>query len=407
MAVRGGTTCCEGVPVEIRPLTFDDAEESRRLSLEAFGTFPGPLPELTPETWLPPGMQPWGAFDSGQMVAKVVNRIYDSWFGGQRVRTAGIAGVTVLAEHRGGGLLSGLFDTVLDLARTEGAAISTLYPTAPGIYRKFGYEIVGELLTLRIPLGSLATIRPTPEITLRRATVDDGPAIRAVYDAWATHQNGPLTRRGISFPATDAELVEAFTGITLACSPAGDVLGYAMWNRGSGYDGTGGMDVDDLVALTPAAASELLRFLGGSASVVAHVDLVTSGLDPALLAIPQNSWTQHRRRPYMLRLLDVPAALSARSWSIDARVPFSVAGHGLDGSFVLEVDHHVGRCSAVDGSATHAAPHFTSYGLAMLYAGTQSCANLRFAGHLSGSAVHDPTLDALFGGRQFHIRDYF
>ena len=392
--------------VEIRPLTFDDAEESRRLSLEAFGGFAGPLPELTPETWPPPGMQAWGAFDSGRMVAKVVNRIYDSWFGGRQVRTAGIAGVTVVAEHRGGGLLSGLFDAVLDLARGEGAEISTLYPTAPGIYRTFGYELVGELLTLRIPLSSLATIRPADGILLRRATVDDGPAVRATYDAWATQQNGPLTRRGISFPATDAELIDAFTGITLACSSAGDVLGYAMWNRGTGYDGTGGMDVDDLVALTPAAASELLRFFGGSSSVVAHVDLQTSGLDPALLAIPQN-WTQHRRRPYMLRLLDVPAALSARSWSVDARVPFSVTGHGLDGSFVLEVDQHVGRCSALDASATTAAPHFTSYGLGMLYAGTQSCANLRFAGHLSGSTVHDPTLDALFGGRQFHIRDYF
>jgi predicted acetyltransferase len=393
--------------VQIRPLAFADAEESRRLSLEAFGTFPGPLPELTPETWPSPGMQPWGAFDSGRMVAKVVNRIYDSWFGGQRVRTAGIAGVTVVAEHRGGGLLSGLFDAALDLARAEGAAISTLYPTAPGIYRKFGYELAGELLTLRIPLASLATIRPADGILVRRATVEDGPAIRATYDTWATQQNGPLTRRGISFPATDAELMEAFTGITLACSAAGDVLGYAMWNRGPGYDGTGGMDVDDLVAVTPAAASELLRFFGGFSSVVAHLDLETSGLDPALLAIPQNNWIQHRRRQYMLRLLDVPAALSARSWSVDSRVPFSVAGHGLDGSFELEVDHHVGRCSAADASATTAAPHFTSYGLAMLYAGTQSCANLRFAGHLSGSTVHDPTLDALFGGRQFHIRDYF
>lgn len=389
---------------EIRPLTFDDAPQSRQLSLEAFGGISGPLPELTPETWPPAGMQPWGAFDSGRLVAKVMNRVYDSWFGGRLVRTAGIAGVTVIAEQRGSGLLSGLFEAVLGTARDEGAALSTLYPTAPGIYRKFGYEVVGELLSLRLPLASLATIRPAVGITLRRATDADAPAIRATYDTWATQQNGPLSRRGISFPATDSEFIEAFTGITMACSPAGDVLGYVMWNRGTGYDGTGGIDVDDLIALTPAAASELLRFLGGFSSVAAHADFETSGLDPALLTIPQNTWTQHRRHQYMLRLLDVPAALSARSWPVNAGVPFSVSGHGLDGSFLLEVDGHVGQCRTVDDSR---GPHFTSYGIGMLYAGTQSCANLRFAGHLTGPSDSDATLDALFGGRQFHIRDYF
>ena len=390
--------------VEIRPLTFDDAPQSRQLSLEAFGGISGPLPELTPETWPPAGMQLWGAFDSGRLVAKVVNRVYDSWFGGRLVRTAGIAGVTVVAEERGSGLLSGLFDEVLGMARAEGAVLSTLYPTAPGIYRKFGYELVGELLSLRLPLASLATIRPADGITLRRATAADAPAIRATYDTWATQQNGPLSRRGISFPATDSELIEAFTGITLACSPAGDVLGHVVWNRGTGYDGTGGIDVDDLIALTPAAASELLRFLGGFSSVVAHADLETSGFDPVLLSIPQNTWTQHGRHQYMLRLLDVPAALSARSWPMNAEVPLSVTGHGLDGSFVLEVEGHVGQCTRVDDPR---GPHFTSYGIGMLYAGTQSCANLRFAGHLTGPTTYDSTLDALFGGRQFHIRDYF
>lgn len=50
----------------------------------------------------------------------------------------------------------------------------------------------------------------------------------------------------------------------------------------------------------------------------------------------------------------------------------------------------------------------TPQGLALLYAGAQSCANLRAAGQLSGGDVdHDLDWDALFGGRQLHIRDYF
>jgi len=394
------------MPVEIRPLVFADAEQSRRLSMEAFGMPSRPLPELTEESWPPPGMRLWGAFDGSRLLAKVANRSYESWFGGRAVPTAGIAGVTVGAEHRGAGLLSGLFDEMLSAVRGEGAVISTLYPTAPAIYRGFGYELVGELLSLRIPLASLATIRPVDGVTLRRASADDGVAIRSTYDLWATQQNGPLTRRGVSFPATDDELIDAFTGITLACSAGGEVLGYAMWNRNSGYAGTGVIDVEDLVALTPAAGAALLRFFGGFSSVVAHIDLETSGLDPALFALPHNSWTQHGRHQYMLRLLDVPDALARRSYPpFTAEVPFGGSGHGLDGDYVLTVGNRTGSCART--SATSAAPRFTSYGLGLLYAGTQSCANLRFAGHLAGPTTYDATLDALFGGRQFHIRDYF
>ena len=50
----------------------------------------------------------------------------------------------------------------------------------------------------------------------------------------------------------------------------------------------------------------------------------------------------------------------------------------------------------------------TPRGLALLYAGVQSCANLGAAGLLSGGDVaQDLDWDALFGGRQAHIRDYF
>ena len=50
---------------------------------------------------------------------------------------------------------------------------------------------------------------------------------------------------------------------------------------------------------------------------------------------------------------------------------------------------------------------FTGRGLALAYAGAQSCANLRFTGLLRGPDRDDARWDALLGGRQFHIRNYF
>jgi hypothetical protein len=50
----------------------------------------------------------------------------------------------------------------------------------------------------------------------------------------------------------------------------------------------------------------------------------------------------------------------------------------------------------------------TTRGLALLYAGVQTCANLRFAGLLTGGdPAEDPIWDGLFAGRPVHIRDYF
>ena len=50
----------------------------------------------------------------------------------------------------------------------------------------------------------------------------------------------------------------------------------------------------------------------------------------------------------------------------------------------------------------------TPHGLALLYAGAQSSANLRAAGHLHGGEVaQDLDWDAAFGGRQAHIRDFY
>lgn len=50
----------------------------------------------------------------------------------------------------------------------------------------------------------------------------------------------------------------------------------------------------------------------------------------------------------------------------------------------------------------------TPHGLALLWSGAQSCGNLRLAGHLTdGSPADDAALDALLGGRQLHVRDYF
>lgn len=393
---------------ELRELTVDDFDASLALGREAFGVPPAGTPMASVDDWPYPGRHTFGTFRDGRLQARVAAREYHSWFRGVEVATCGVAGVTVAAEHRGEGLLADLLSAVLSDAADRGEVVSTLYPTAPGIYRPLGYELVTSYDTVEVPTAALATVRAPVGLTTRRATVADLPAVRAVYDTWAAQQNGPLTRRGPSFTSSDAEVLAESTGITLAVDEAGEVVGYASWNRGPG-GADGRMDVGDLIGLGPDACRALWRVLGSFSSVVPAVRVRTSGADLARLVLPGLTWTVVETHPYMLRVLDLPGAFAALPLTGSARVPLRVVGDRLgvlDGDYLLEVGEHGASCERTAPEPTAAV--LTPQGLALLWSGAQSCGNLRLAGQLTaGSPAHDATLDALLGGRQLHVRDYF
>jgi predicted acetyltransferase len=401
----------------LRPLTPGDDAAALALGTEAFGTPPAGTP-ATPQPAPPrPGRHAWGTFDAdGRLVAKAVGLELASWFGGVAVPTCGVAGVTVVAERRGDGLLTDLLRALLDEALARGEVVSTLYPTAPGIYRRLGYELVGSLDRVELPTSELLGVRapagdPGPRgVTTRRATPADAEAVRRVYDRWAAAQHGPLTRRGASFPQTDEALFCDLTGLTLAVDGDGEVVGYAAWRRGAGYDAAATIEVDDLLAVSGDAYRALWRVIGSFSAVTGRVRVTTSGDDPARLLLPGGSWKVVGTHPYALRLLDVERAFGLRRWpgplTGTPDLSFSVAGDTvghLDGGYRLRVAEGATPCERgpADG------PTFTPQGLALAWAGVQSCANLRMLGHLAGPTAYDASLDALLGAGRLHVRDYF
>lgn len=400
----------------VRKLTRDDHPDALRLDLEAFGHPAGPTggaPEIppTPDTWPPAGQHFWGTFHDGRLGAVMAAREHHSWFDGVEVPSAGICDVTVAAEDRGAGLLGPLFEKVLTDAHARGDVISTLYPTAPGIYRRFGYEIVATLRQVEVPTALLAGVRPASSVWTRRAGSDDVPAIAQAYAAWAREQNGPLTRAAPLFDP--AAVLTAGTATSVAVDADDRVVGYAVWNRGTGYGPEEVLEVKELVALHADANRALWRMIGTFASVTGRVRLRTSGDDVTRLSLPASDWRDVTTNPYMLRVLDVAGAFGLRSAppGLEASLPFRVAGDStglIDGGYRLAVAAGSVDCATVDDSAAEPDVRtFTPQGLALAWAGAQSSADIRRAGHLSGDARDDRTWDALLGGRQVHIRDYF
>ena len=390
----------------VRELGEADVATAQRLGWEAFGAPAGEAPP--PPPLHRPGRHWFGAFADERLAAQLIDREYESYFGGVAVSTAGIASVSVGAESRGQGALTPLFATALREAKRRGAVISTLFPTAPGIYRRFGYEVIADYATVSVPTSVLAGVLPAPGVTTRRATAVDVAEVRKIYDRWAIEQNGPLTRRGVSFPLDDQGYLDGFTGVTVAEDASG-VCGYASWNRGQGYGEQAKIAVTDLLAHNQAGYRALLRLVGSFASVAVTTEIDTSGDDLARLFLPTLHWQVVGSAPYMLKILDVPGALAARRYpaGLSVELSFALEDDFLtenNGAYAVHVAVGRARCEPTE----EADRTFTAAGLTLSYAGVQSAANLRAAGQLRGGrAADDPDWDALFSGRQQHIRNYF
>jgi predicted acetyltransferase len=396
------------MPLTTRPLTRDDFDQSMALIREAFGDLPPGTTPPRPDDPPRPGYHAYGTFDDDHLVARLATRGYHSWFGGSAVPSGGIAGVVVTAERRGTKLLDELFRVALDDGlRERGEAVSTMFCTAPGIYRKFGYEVISSYDTVEVPAAALARIGAPAGVRTRRATPADFDAVCRVYDTWAAAQNGPLTRRGPAFPADAKAFIDAFTGVTLAVDDAGEVIGFASWHRGQETGDSATLEVVDLLALRGDAYGALWHVLGSFGSVVGQVRLCTSGHEVARLSLPSAHWKAVEREPYMLRVHDVRGAFAGRDWPVDGDVAFSVAGDHLgttNGAWRLVIER--GKATCVPAAAADG-PVLTPGGLALAWAGAQTCANLRMAGHLSGGMENDEALDRVLAPRPIHIRDSF
>ena len=168
--------------------------------------------------------------------------------------------------------------------------------------------------------------------------------------------------------------------------------------------------MSDLLALSADGYRALLRALGSFSPVAPTTRIDTSGDDLARLFLPGRAWPTVASDPYMIAILDVPGAFGQRGypWFLSARLGFRIAGDvvaGIDGSYRLEVAEGIGTCTAGEHTDDRT---FHPRGLALAYAGVQSCANLRWVGLLTGGRPEqDAVWDTLLGGRQFHIRDYY
>ncbi|MGX7825429.1 GNAT family N-acetyltransferase [Actinokineospora sp. 24-640] len=373
----------------VRPFDAADTDAVQRMRRLAFGST-GPLGPA--EAWS--GLV---AEDAGGVVG--VTRVwrYQQFFGGVAVPCGGIASVVVLPHAGGQGVAGELLRAAVGLMREDGQPVSALYPTLPAVYRRHGWEHAGTLERLPVPMDALARLRADRPV--RPAVEADLPHLRATYLRTAAAVNGMLDRSGPAFDVAEVLELDIVHVVPGEDGPRG-YLGAER--RGDS------LVVHDVVGDDADTVRALLGSLAAWSSVVGEVTLRLA--DPAVELILPRTATPVDVRPWMLRVVDLPAAVAARGWpAVDHARPFSVDIELAD----EDAPWHSGRHRLVwDGTAVSCEPggggevRLHPRGLAAWYAGSADSATLRRAGLLAGGQASG--LDALIGGaRPARLADEF
>lgn len=268
-------------------------------------------------------------FDAGEIVATAGAFDFATTVpGGNPVRTAGVTAVAVMPTHRRRGLLTAIMHRQLRDYREDGIPLATLWASESGIYRRFGYGLASWALLLEVERG--AALRPGVALSQGRfrlassGDADTRAEILAIDRATHPLRPGRHARdeAWLGRSLADPEAWRRGLGplnVVLHEDDAGTADGWAAYAvKQSSEHGlsTGEVRVRFLDATTPAARAALWRWLF-DLDLMRRVHTGWLATDDPLLTMLADP---RRARPAMrdnlyCRLVDVAAALSARSYS--------------------------------------------------------------------------------------------
>ncbi|MFF2776865.1 GNAT family N-acetyltransferase [Streptomyces sp. NPDC058052] len=255
--------------------------------------------------------------------------------GGASVPAAGVTMVSVAGTHRRQGVLTSMMRRQLDDVRALGEPLAVLTASEPVIYGRFGYGAASwaqravidtTRVRLDVPAGADA-------VTLRTVSLaESSAATEPVYARMVPRRPGMTARR----PGWERLPLLDPPGSRNGASPKqcvlaerdGEVVGYAYyaikpeWSW-AGADGS--VIAHEVTALDGAAEAALWRFLC-SVDLTAKVRVDSSPVDAAWLRLVSDvrRCEPVAREVLFVRLVDVGAALEARTYQAPVDVVFEV-----------------------------------------------------------------------------------
>ena len=351
----------------------------------------------------------------GTMVAVHSSHPYDMRVpGGGTVKTSGLTWVGVHSGYRRRGLLTQMIDDHFARALARGEVVSTLYAAETAIYQRFGYGAACQSYFYSGGRGpELREVPGSDDLRIEFASADVDQHAQIVRDVLAR-----VTRPGAHATVGDPLMRDLFIDpelwregaeqLRFAWVSDGDgPAAFAIFARKLGWtngspDGEFGMWT--WAAATGAAERRLL-------SVVLDLDLVAKvkmrnipadgpfvtllkDIRGAQFSVRDNIW---------VRLLDVPKALGARTYSADADVTVEITDKQLPantGMWRFAIAGGEASITSTDGPADVTIP---IQELGAIYLGGVTLTSLANAGLVTGDAPAIAALSAAFAGDQLPI----
>jgi len=337
-----------------------------------------------------PTFSPMAAFVDGECVGATGMISFGITVpGGSTLAAAGVSGTGVLATHRRRGHLSRMMQAMFDGALERAEPLAVLSASEASIYGRFGFgpatfrtrwEIARHEAALRPAERDPGSLHLVDAATARQAW----PAVHAVVRA---RRVGELTPRPDQWDGLSDEPdgTNGSTRYLLHRDPTGRVDGIAHlrlpWSATADHVGT--LVVDALEATDPAAYRALW-------SLLLDWDLTRTVVAPGrprdeplrwMLANPRALRVTRQSDNLWVRVLDVPAALTARSYAVDDRLVLGIADDpmcpGNVGTWCLESSDGMAVCGRVPGPADLM---ITPEALGSAYLGGVSIHDLAYAG---------------------------
>lgn len=322
----------------------------------------------------------------GRVAATLVLVDMGQFFGGHRVPMGGIAGVAVPPEERGAGAALNLMIACLRELRERGVPISTLYPATQTLYRRAGYEQAGSWFEITVPTAAIHVREK--ELEIRPATREDQSILRDLYLRRAVHCDGMLDRGTYIWDRVWEFRGEKTLGFIVHRN--GQAEGHVFYlQRRPAVWGRFDLQCTDLVATTPAAARRILSFLADHRSMAQNAIWFGGPTEPILAHLPERTFEVKLNFYWMIRIVDVAGALSARGYPARMKetIRFEITDDVLpenSGRYVLRIEGGRGvveRDSASGGGAGRLRMDVRA--LASLFSGFRSPAELILAGQMT------------------------
>ena len=350
----------------------------------------------------------FGHFEDDVMVSTIGAYSLDMTVPGNVVQCGGTTVVTVSPTHRRRGLLTEMMQRHFDDVLEREEPIAALWASESEIYGRFGYGKASTTAEITVHRRGQSLSRHAPATRpVRLIELDQAKTLLPPFhDQFRVGQPGMFRR----WPAWwEARIFSDFpsrrSGATAArwavVDGDGGIDGYAKYRTKSapGDDGHSGTElvITDFIAGSPESWASLWAFLLNHDLVAKFIARQRSLDDPIfdLLAGPRRAQTQVGDGVWV-RVMNVPAALSARKYRGDFAAVFGIHDPmGLaGGTFQLEASAEGSDCKLSDADPDIV---MDIEDLGAVYLGNGGFRRLSRAGRLSGDDAKLAAADQAFG----------